>query len=289
MSSLDHSQSQRLVHPRVAPAASQAIGVFDSGVGGLTVARAVLARLPQENLIYLGDTARVPYGTKSPEVVTRYSLANARLLMRQDLKLLVVACNTASAMSLPALQAQLPIPVVGVIEPGAAAAVAASRTGRIGIIGTPGTVASGAYQAALQRRRGDAAVLGRACALFVPLAEEGWTEGEVVETIARKYLADFGPFGIDTLVLGCTHYVFVADELRSLVGPQVRLIETGEPVARQTRRLLHKDALLTPEDSIAEAPASIRLLTTGALAPLQAAAERWLQLPPDCCATVSIP
>lgn len=226
-----------------------AIGVFDSGVGGLTVLKALMRRLPAESTAYLGDTARVPYGTKSPEVVTRYSLANARLLMRQELKLLVVACNTASAMSLPALQAQLPIPVIGVIEPGAAAAVAASQTGRIGIIGTPGTVASGAYQAALQRRREGAVVLARACPLFVPLAEEGWTEGEVVETIARKYLADFGPFGIDTLVLGCTHYPMLKQAIANVLGPGVRLVDSAETTAAAVEDLLRSRDLLAPAGS----------------------------------------
>ncbi|MGC4116372.1 MAG: glutamate racemase [Myxococcales bacterium] len=227
----------------------KAIGVFDSGVGGLTVLKALMRRLPEESTVYLGDTARVPYGTKSPEVVTRYSLANARLLMRHEIKLLVVACNTASSQSLPALEKQLPIPVLGVIEPGAAAASAATRSGRVGVIGTPGTIGSGAYQAALARRRPDSKVLGRACPLFVPLAEEGWTEGEVVESVARKYLADFGPFAIDTLVLGCTHYPMLKQAIQNVVGPGVALVDSAETTAAAVQEMLAQRGLFAPQGS----------------------------------------
>lgn len=224
----------------------KAIGVFDSGVGGLTVLKALMRRLPEESTVYLGDTARVPYGTKSPEVVTRYSLANARLLMRHEIKLLVVACNTASSQSLPALEKQLPIPVLGVIEPGATAAAATTKTGRIGVIGTPGTIGSGAYQAALARRRPGSQVLGRACPLFVPLAEEGWTEGEVVEAVARKYLADFASFGIDTLVLGCTHYPMLKQAIQNVVGDAVTLVDSAETTAAAVQELLERHALFAP-------------------------------------------
>src|SRR3954470_17511661 len=155
------------------------IGVFDSGIGGLTVLRALIERLPQESTVYLGDTARVPYGTKSAEVVTKYSVKNAQALMEYGIKLLVVACNTASSVALPTLRKQLSIPVLGVIEPGAKAAAAASKTGRIAVIGTPGTIASGAYQQALATERPGVTVTARSCPLFVPLAEEGWVEGEV--------------------------------------------------------------------------------------------------------------
>ncbi|MBI5542295.1 MAG: glutamate racemase [Deltaproteobacteria bacterium] len=227
----------------------KAIGVFDSGVGGLTVLKALIRRLPEESTVYLGDTARVPYGTKSPEVVTRYSLANARLLMRQEIKLLVVACNTASSVSLPALAQQLPFPVIGVIEPGAQAAAAATSTGRVGVIGTPGTIASGAYQSALGRNRPGAQVLARACPLFVPLAEEGWTEGEVVEAIARKDLVDFGPFGIDTLVLGCTHYPMLKGAIANVVGAGVKLVDSAETTATAVEALLAEHKLFAPKGS----------------------------------------
>ena len=221
----------------------KAIGVFDSGVGGLTVLKALMRRLPAESTVYLGDTARVPYGTKSPEVVIRYSLANARLLMRHEIKLLVVACNTASSVSLPALAAALEVPVLGVIEPGALAAAAATA-GRVGVVGTLGTIASGAYQDALAGARPGVEVLARACPLFVPLAEEGWTEGEVVEAIARRYLADFEAFRPDTLVLGCTHYPLLKDAIGNVVGPGVRLVDSAEATAEAAERLLAERGLL---------------------------------------------
>ncbi len=217
----------------------KAIGVFDSGVGGLTVLKALMERLPSESTVYLGDTARVPYGTKSPEVVIRYSLANARFLLGQQIKLLVVACNTASAVSLPALSAELSIPVLGVIGPGAAAAAKASR-GRVGVIGTPGTIASGAYQAALSQLKPGMFLQARACPLFVPLAEEGWIEGEVVEAVARKYLADFAPAGIDTLVLGCTHYPLLKGAIRKVMGDQVTLVDSAEATAQAVQALLEE-------------------------------------------------
>lgn len=225
-----------------------AIGVFDSGVGGLTVLRALMARLPNESTIYLGDTARVPYGTKSAEVVTRYSLANARFLLEREIKLLVVACNTASAVGLSALAQTLPVPVIGVIEPGAGAAAARSRTGRIGIIGTPGTVRSGAYQRALEQARPGVFVHARACPLFVPLAEEGWTHGQVPLLVAREYLSEFRDAGVDTLVLGCTHYPLLHGTIAELMGSAVALVDSGEAVAEAVERQLRATGLLSPAD-----------------------------------------
>ncbi len=228
----------------------KAIGVFDSGVGGLTVLKALMRRLPSESTVYLGDTARVPYGTKSADVVTRYSMANAGFLMSQEIKLLVVACNTASATSLEALRARLPVPVLGVIEPGAKAAVRATR-GRVGVIGTPGTIASGAYQAALARLSPKAVLLARACPLFVPLAEEGWTEGEVVDAVARKYLADFSAFEADTLVLGCTHYPLLKQAIARAVGERVRLVDSAEATAEAVEALLAEHRLAAPAGALA--------------------------------------
>src|SRR5438105_15656480 len=178
------------------------IGVFDSGVGGLTVLRALTARLPEEHTIYLGDTARVPYGTRAREVGTRYALLCGRYLAAQGIKMLVVACNTVSADSLPALADALPIPVVGVIEPGAQAAAARTRGGTIAVLGTPATVSSGAYQAALRRLAPLSSVLARACPLFVPLAEEGWTEGEVPRLVAECYVVDLRRSGAAGCVCG---------------------------------------------------------------------------------------
>jgi glutamate racemase len=235
----------------------KAIGVFDSGVGGLTVLKALMRQLPFESTVYLGDTARVPYGTRSPDVVTRYSLANASFLLDQEIKLLVVACNTASATSLEALRAKLPIPVLGVIEPGAQAAARATR-GRVGVIGTPGTIASNAYQAALARHSQASALLARACPLFVPLAEEGWTDGEVVDAVARKYLADFKSFEVDTLVLGCTHYPLLKQAIGRAVGERVQLVDSADATAEAVEKLLQERGLAAP----AGAAASHRFFVT---------------------------
>jgi len=206
------------------------IGVFDSGVGGLTVLNALHRRLPAESTVYLGDTARVPYGTKSSDVVVRYSRTNARFLLEHDLKLLVVACNTATAHALETLQRELPVPVIGVVEPGARAAAALTRSRRIGVIGTAGTIASGAYQRALAAAVPGAEVVARACPLFVPLAEEGWTDGDVPRLVAERYLGDLRG-DIDTLVLGCTHYPLLAPVIADVLGPEVALVDSAEATA----------------------------------------------------------
>jgi glutamate racemase len=210
------------------------IGIFDSGVGGLTVQKAIIERLPALDTVYLGDTARVPYGTKSAEVVTQYSLRNARFLVAQGIDLLVVACNTASAVALPALRAGLAIPVLGVVEPGARAAARASRSGRIGVIGTQSTVASGAYPAALRALRPDAEVVSAACPLFVPLAEEGWTdpEDDVVRLVARRYLGPLAAARVDTLVLGCTHYPLLRGAIERTL-PGVELVDSARAIAAE--------------------------------------------------------
>lgn len=212
------------------------IGVFDSGVGGLTVLRAIRERLPNESLMYLGDTARLPYGTKSPETVTRYALQATRILVERGIKMLVVACNTASAVALDALRAQYPgTPVVGVVEPGAQAACDATRTGRVVVIGTEGTIRGGAYERAIRGRRPDVRVTGIACPLFVGLAEEGWTRGEVPQAVARAYLGEvLAPDAgdrPDCLVLGCTHFPVLVDVLASLAGPSVTLVDSAATTA----------------------------------------------------------
>jgi len=204
-------------------AAPAPIGVFDSGVGGLTVLRALRAALPHEDFVYLGDTARLPYGTKSAQSVIRYSLQCAAALVARKIRCLVVACNTASASSLPALRERYPdLPVIGVIEPGAQAAVEASVSQRIAVIGTEGTISGGAYQAAIHHLNSAAKVSALACSLFVALAEEGWTQGPIAEAVARRYLgmlftsAGDGP---DTLVLGCTHFPALAQPIRAVLPP----------------------------------------------------------------------
>ncbi|MFZ6180659.1 glutamate racemase [Nannocystis pusilla] len=210
------------------------IGVFDSGVGGLTVLRALRSALPDERFIYLGDTARLPYGTKSGETVTRYAEQAARVLVGRGIKLLVVACNTASSVALGHLAAVFaPLPVIGVIEPGAAAACGASASGQIGVIATEGTVRGGAYERAIRSVRPAAEVVSIACQLFVALAEEGWVSGPVAEAVAQRYLANVvgeRP-GLDCLVLGCTHFPVLRQAIAAAVGPRVRLVDSAETTA----------------------------------------------------------
>jgi glutamate racemase len=222
---------------------SAPVGIFDSGIGGLTVARAIYDRLPNESTIYFGDTARVPYGPKSPETVRRYSLEILRWLLDQGVKAVVIACNTSTAHALESLQAASPVPVIGVIEPGARAAVAAGRSGPIGVIGTAGTIASNAYARAIHRVRPDARVEQRACPLFVPLVEEGWFEHPAAELIAAEYLAPLKQAGIDVLVLGCTHYPLLRPLLQRAMGPGVRLIDSGEATAEALAATLRAEGL----------------------------------------------
>jgi glutamate racemase len=222
---------------------SSPIGIFDSGIGGLTVARAVYERLPDESTVYFGDTARVPYGPKSPETVRRYSIEILEWLLRQGVKAVVVACNTSTAHALEALQRHSPVPVVGVIEPGAQAAAAASRDGPIGVIGTAGTIASNAYARAIQRRRAGARVEQKPCPLFVPLVEEGWFEHPAAELIAREYLEPLRQARVDTLVLGCTHYPLLKPLLQRVMGSEVRLIDSGEETAAAVAQVLKRASL----------------------------------------------
>lgn len=214
------------------------IGVFDSGLGGLTSVREIFRVLPAESVVYFGDTARLPYGNKSRETVTRFSLEIARFLVRQNVKCLLVACNTASSHALETLRAQLEVPVVGVIEPAANAAVGASPHGRIGLIGTLGTVASGAYPAAIARLAAGAHVLSRACPLFVPLIEEGWLEHRVTREVAEEYLVELRGADLESLILGCTHYPLITPLLQSLMGEAVTLVDSGAEAARAVAVLL---------------------------------------------------
>ncbi len=214
----------------------QPLGVFDSGIGGLTVVRALLRRLPQEDIVYFGDTARVPYGTKSRETIIRFSLQDVAFLQRFHAKVIVVACNTASSLALSTLQRRVAVPVIGVIEPGAQAAVRATRNGRIGVIGTPSTIASQAYDHAIHRLDRAARVYGQECPLFVPLAEEGWTDDAVTETVAQRYLAPLVRRRIDTLILGCTHYPLLKRVIVRVMGP--RLIDSAIQTASEVARLL---------------------------------------------------
>jgi glutamate racemase len=204
------------------------IGVFDSGVGGLTVVSALRRRLPRESILYLGDTARLPYGSKSPETVTRYTRRNIEFLAERGVKAVVVACNTASALALPHLDPH--VPTWGVIEPGARKAAEVSR-GRVGVIATEGTIRSDAYARAIRRLRPDLEILSQACPLLVPLVEEGWHDDPVTEEVAQRYLAPLLAAGIDTLVLGCTHYPLLKPVLQRVAGPDVTLVDSAESVA----------------------------------------------------------
>lgn len=214
------------------------IGIFDSGIGGLTVARAVFERLPGESTIYYGDTARVPYGPKSPETVRRYSLEILHWLLGEGVKAVVIACNTSTAHALEALQAESPVPVIGVIDPGARAAVASAGAAPVGVIGTAGTIASGAYDRAIRRLAPDARVVQQPCPLFVPLVEEGWFEHPAAELVAREYLAPVAAAGVRSLVLGCTHYPLLAELLQRVMGEDVALVDSGRETAAALETVL---------------------------------------------------
>ena len=225
-------------------AVDRPIGVFDSGIGGLTVLKALGRRMPGENLIYFGDTAHVPYGSKSREAVSRYSVAVARFLAARKIKALVVACNTSSALALEAVRRALKgIPVIGVIEPGARAAAAATRNGVVGVIGTEATIRSGAYAQSLHKLRPTLKVEAMACPLFVPLVEEGWWRHPVAAAVAREYLVGLRRSRADTLVLGCTHYPLLKPILRKIMGGSVGLIDSAEQTAIETQELLENAGL----------------------------------------------
>ncbi|HTR80390.1 MAG TPA: glutamate racemase [Bacteroidota bacterium] len=222
------------------------IGVFDSGIGGLTVVRALLQRLPHENIVYFGDTARVPYGPKSPQVVREYAKDDAEFLLSKNVKMIVVACNTVSAVALDVVQKQADIPVVGVIVPGAKAAMAASKKKRIGVVGTVGTISSSAYANALRQIDDEATVFSRPCPLFVPLVEEGWIDHKATEMIAKEYLFPFIGEKIDTLVLGCTHYPLLKNVISRALKGGVTLIDSGEATAIEVQNVLEERCLKNP-------------------------------------------
>jgi len=214
------------------------IGVFDSGVGGLTVLKAIRKVLPQENLIYFGDTARVPYGGRSPKTIIKYSIENAKLLNRFGIKMLIVACNTSSSYALDILKREFPFPVLGVVVPGAKSAVGASKNKKIGVIGTEATIKSGAYKKAILSLDPFATVFEKACPLFVPLIEEGWLEGEITKLVVEKYLSGLVERGIDTLVLGCTHYPLIKGVIKSFCGDGIEIVDSAEAVAKEVEGIL---------------------------------------------------
>jgi glutamate racemase len=228
--------------------ATRPIGVFDSGIGGLTVVAALRALLPNESIFYLGDTARVPYGGKSAATVQRYSLEITAMLLEENAKTVVVACNTASALALPRLEETLPVTVTGVITPGARAAIAQTRSGHIGVIGTRATIASGAYERALRSLDAQVRVTARACPLLVPLIEEGWLESPITDEIILQYLAPLMNDGVDTLVLGCTHYPLLRNAIARLAGDKITLVDSAQNCALAVRDLLQRENLRAPEN-----------------------------------------
>ncbi|HCX73657.1 MAG TPA: glutamate racemase [Candidatus Cloacimonas sp.] len=216
----------------------QPIGIFDSGIGGLTVFKEIRKQFPQEDIIYFGDTARVPYGPKSPQTVLNYSVQNARFLLQNGAKIIVVACNTSASVALQKLREILPIPIIGVIQPGAAHATSVTQNGKIGIIGTEGTIRSDAYSHAIKNIDPKIQVFSKACPLLVSLVEEGWEEHQISELIIREYLQDLQQQDIDTLVLGCTHYPILKKAIGKIVGKNIKLVDSAEAVAANLKEML---------------------------------------------------
>ena len=220
---------------------NKSIGIFDSGVGGLTVVKEIINLLPDEKLIYLGDTARVPYGIKSKDTVIKYARSNAGFLLSKGIKILVVACNTASAYSLETLKDELSIPVIGVIEPGAKKAALSTKNGKIAVIGTPSTIRSEAYTIAINNINPELKVYSMACPLFVPLAEEGWHKGEITKQITETYLEEILKKDIDVMILGCTHYPLLKSAIQEVTGKSVLLVDSAEEIAREIRDNINKE------------------------------------------------
>jgi len=267
------------------PASSQRpIGVFDSGIGGLTVAAEIMRQLPTEGIVYFGDTARLPYGPKSRETVTQFAMQDTEFLLGQGVKMVVAACNTASSVALEALVSRYDTPVVGVIQPGALAAVSATRVGRIGVIGTEGTISSGAYDREIHRLDREVTVIGKSCPLFVPLAEEGWTDREVTLVIAHEYLTPLRDAGVDVVVLGCTHYPILKTTIAKVFGPGVKLIDSAEETAREVSERLASLGIARA----AGAPPDHRFFVSDVPHRFTEQAERFLRasLPPVAVITV---
>ncbi len=230
--------------------ARRAIGVFDSGIGGLTVVHEIMMRLPNEDIVYLGDTARLPYGTKSPETVLRFSRETLAFLKRKNVKMIVVACNTASSVALPTLKEEDELPMVGVLIPGARAAARATKTKRIGIIGTTATIRSGAYEDQLWGLDPEIKIWSRACPLFVPLVEEGWVEDSMTLLAAHRYLDPMAEFDADALVLGCTHYPVIKGIISRVVGEKITLVDSAYETAAEVERLLTERGLKNDSERI---------------------------------------
>lgn len=260
------------------------IGIFDSGVGGLTVFRAIRERLANESLIYLGDTARIPYGTRSVSTVQRYAREDAAFIESRRVKLIVVACNTASALATEQLTRECSVPVIGVIRPGATRAIQSTRTGRVGVIATEATIASGAYERELRAQRDNVEIISRACPLFVPLAEEGWAGHPVTRQVAEEYLGELRDYKVDTLVLGCTHYPILRPVIESVVGDGINYIDSGEAVAAEVVRVLDERDLR----STSQEPGSEHFYVTDAAVRFRRVAELFLGRPLERVETVEL-
>lgn len=226
---------------------NRAIGVFDSGLGGLTAMKELMKLLPQESLVYFGDTGRVPYGTKSNETIIRYTQGDIRFLTSFDLKMIIIACGTASTIALPTVRKTCSVPLSGVAEPAVRAAARATRNGKIGVIGTPGTIRSGAYERLLKEQNKEFCIVSRSCPLFVPLAEEGWTDNEVAYLTAKEYLQPIREAGVDTLIMGCTHYPLLERTIARVMGENVTLINSGAEAAREAAEWLKRENMLADE------------------------------------------
>ena len=224
------------------------IGVFDSGIGGLTVARALFELLPNEDIIYLGDSARLPYGTKSKETVILYSIECLKFLLAKKVKMVVVACNTASSVAVPFLQKITKVPVIGVLIPGSEAAIRASKNNKIGVIGTRGTINSGSYGKRIHKINRNIKVYSEACSLFVQLAEDGWTENKIAELTAKEYLSGLRKKGIDTMILGCTHYPILKKTIAKILGNKIKLIDSGAETAKEVKFILSEKNLLNTKN-----------------------------------------
>jgi glutamate racemase len=228
------------------------IGIFDSGIGGLTVVREMLNHAPAESIVYFGDTARVPYGTKSDKAVQSFAFQDTRFLLRHDVKMIIVACHTVSSIALARLKESFPIPIVGVVEPGVDGALGATRNGRIGVIGTRATIMSRAYEKNFAAAGREVKIFTQACPLFVPLVEEGWLDGDVTLLVAERYLEPLRRNGIDTLVLGCTHYPLLKPVLQKVMGENVTLIDSAEETAKSVKSRMEKDGTFSGRDDAAE-------------------------------------
>lgn len=251
------------------------IGVFDSGIGGLTVAKSLFEFLPNENIIYVGDTARLPYGTKSKETVISYSVEIARFLLNKNVKMIIVACNTASSVALHRLRQITKVPVIGVIKPGCKAAIAATNNFKIGVIGTLGTIQSYAYKTQIHKFERGINVHSKACSLFVQLAEDGWTDNKIAKTIAKEYLNELKDTNIDTLILGCTHYPVLSKTISGVMGKKVTLIDSGRETAKEVHRILGRLNMLNPQ----RAPGRHKFYVTDFQKKFKEISERFLGQP----------